>query len=441
MNLTIDVHAHVYNGMDMPLKGYLKTRNYPKCIKWLIHLIIPSVAYCIRKKLEPVKKKGVFYRIFCPLFNAVLHLVPQYCKWAQTLSLNVDTVACELAATYREKGIDFYVPLILDFEYWFKNSPDNPLKEQIEYFYNEIVVPYGGLYHPFVPFDPLRELAYRNKRCNPDGHLEKDGSMSLVKDAIENKGFIGVKLYNAVGYKPLHNDDEETERNRKRVLLKTRRSFIDKYDFNGKEYDQVLCELYEYCIDNDIPITTHSNMYGTEPYYGASYHFGKAEFWRDLLDQDKYKNLHLNLAHFGWYFKQGYHGSKSWVKDICEMFDDYPHLYTDVAHHRVVNKKFRQQFLTGYRDMLEDFPITKERILFGIDWHVIIRVKNYEKFKETYVSILKENNLFSDEEIDAFLGGNALKFLCLNRGESNWNRLKSFYKKHHITPPDWYKSI
>ena len=434
----IDVHAHIFSGRDIPLKGYLRTRHYPWILRWIIKvLIIPPVAYCVRKTLEPIKKKGIFYRIFCPVLQIVLTIFArQYKKWANTLSKPTDTVACKLVETYLHADIDLYVPLMLDYEYWFENSPDVPFTEQIRFFYEEIVVPYRGLFHPFIPFDPCRELAFRHRRCNPDDHLERTGSLALVKDAIENKGFIGVKLYNALGYRPTENDLPEVVENRQKIALHKK-----KYVFDGAEYDEVLSELYDYCVENDVPITTHCGMYGTEPYPGASFHFGQAVFWRKVLDQQKYKNLNLNLAHFGWYFKTGYEEPPSWIKDICGMLNDYDHLYTDVAHQRIVSRRYRRRITEDYKKIIRDFPIVKERLMFGIDWHVIIRVKHYERFKKEFIRALTNGNLLTAAELEAFLGGNALNFLKLHRGMSNWDRLDKFYKRHDITPPEWFGAV
>jgi len=50
---------------------------------------------------------------------------------------------------------------------------------------------------------------------NPEGSASEISSLSMVKDAIENKGYIGVKLYNSLGYKPYLN--KEVEENRKKI--------------------------------------------------------------------------------------------------------------------------------------------------------------------------------------------------------------------------------
>ena len=151
-------------------------------------------------------------------------------------------------------------------------------------------------------------------------------------------------------------------------------------------------------------------------------------------------NLRLNLAHFGWNPKQGYIGDKTWVKDICEMLTEYENLYTDTGYHEVVMDKYFEKFRSDYQRIVSDFPIVKKRLLFGIDWHVIIRQKGYQNFKDKFAEVLKHNGLFTDEEFEDFLGGNSMKFLGLLPGGKNRERLTAFYSNHTIDPPEWFTS-
>ncbi len=125
------------------------------------------------------------------------------------------------------------------------------------------------------------------------------------------------------------------------------------------------------------------------------------------------------------------------------MLDKYDNLFVDVAHHMVTVEKENLKFKAEYKELFRDFPylvpILKKRLLFGIDWHVVKRAENYATFRDRYVEVLKEVR-FTDEEIDDFLGGNALRFLGLLPGGQNRNRLKKFYKAQGITPPDWFKA-
>jgi predicted TIM-barrel fold metal-dependent hydrolase len=443
MQLIIDVHAHIFNARDIPLEGYLCSREPITLIEKLSDslglrfILIKLIAKCIRRELHPEKNKHLFSNVNCGLVRAFIYLfMRQYLQWVDTLSKDVIDITKEMVDTFEKDKIDLYVPLMIDYEYWFKNTPDNPLEKQIENVYENIILPYKGEIHPFVPFDPARELAFRKNMLNPDRKPELHGSLQLVKDAIENKGFIGVKLYNAMGYKPFNNVTVDDKRRRRIKLHKE----MGYHVFKGEEYDKVLSELYDYCVENEVPITTHCGMCGIESYNNASFDFGQAVFWHEVLSQRRYRNLRLNLAHFGWDQKHRYRADVSWVRDICEMLGEYEHLYTDVAHHEVVVKRDMANFQSDYFEICRDFPVVKKKLLFGIDWHVIKRVKNFENFKEDYLKVLRHKNLFTDTEIDDFLGGNALRFLGLLPGGKNRRRLEKFYECKNIELPEWFKA-
>ncbi len=429
----IDVHSHIFNARDIPLKGYLLSRKASPVVKFVGRGVYPLLARGLRRELNPAKSKSVLFDLLSHLALAVVGGLMGLRPWADTLSKGVKQVACEMMQTFQKDEIDLYIPLMLDYEYWFKNTPDNPLECQIEYIAENIVLPGRGKIHPFVPFDPAREIAYRKKMRNPDGNLEQSGSLILVKEAIEKKGFIGVKLYNAMGYKPLSN--ETVEAIRRRIALHRKR-----YVFKGQDYDDVLSALYDYCAGEEVPITAHCGFFGIESYHDASFDFGKAIFWRDVLSQKKYQKLRLNLAHFGWSPKYGYRGKYSWVRDICQMLEQYENLYTDVALHEPFTEKYLPKYMADYKAVFSDFPIVKQRLLFGIDWHVIKRVKHFESFKDKFLELFAREDLLTSEEIEGFLGGNALRFLGMLPGMKNRERLAGFYRVNHIDPPGWFRS-
>jgi len=88
---------------------------------------------------------------------------------------------------------------------------------------------YPGQLFAMVPFDPRR----------PDG-------LDFVKEAIEEGGFTGVKIYSRCGWMPMNN----------------REIYGDKL---GKKLDDRLHELYEYLTDNDLPILNHTSPTGYPP--------------------------------------------------------------------------------------------------------------------------------------------------------------------------------
>jgi predicted TIM-barrel fold metal-dependent hydrolase len=478
MKPVIDVHAHTFRGKDIPLKGFLLSRRYEWYIELLGPILFSVIAKCVRR--ERAEKRGL-------LCGLALELVYKYMgqgyrRWADILSIEeVADVAAKMIETFDKDGIDLYIPLMVDYEYWFKSTLEPSIASQIDATYRDIVLPYKGKIHPFAPFDPARELAHRAKMPGPDtpddGPPEKYSSLELVKDAIRNKGFIGVKVYNTLGYRPLSNGIVDDKRRRIFSDNKMKRYAV----FTGEQFDRVLSELYEFCAREQVPITAHCVSNGVEAYPGASFDFGSPEYWREVLD--KFPELHLNLGHFGWSHAEGYYpkvrwplitqslrklrrairsrsytamaepsrdeGEKTWVREICEMLAKYRHLYADVSHHGVTEDKDIPKYKAAYKAICSDFPgVVQKKLLFGIDWHVITRADNYESFKDRYVRVLGDENIFTGEEIDDFFGGNALHFLGLlplgTKPEDGWTknreRLLSFYRDNSIAPPQWFQS-
>jgi predicted TIM-barrel fold metal-dependent hydrolase len=449
----IDVHEHIFSGRDIPLEGYLRSRAYPRVFRFFANLLAKWVARCIRRR-----HRGGRAGILCHVLLAAVYLVlgPGYRRWARILSeTHLDRITALLLEEFEEDGIGLFVPLMIDFEYWFHNTVDRLVKEQIDLVAATVVEQFGGKVHPFVPFDPVRELAFTHHLPTPDDrHVETEqwGSMALVKKAILEDGFLGVKLYHSLGYRPTANASVDDVRRRHFEEI----GFHNYLPLTGEEIDAKLDELYQFCLEEQVPITVHCGSDGIESFPGASYVFGSPSHWIPVLEH--YPDLHLNLAHFGWSHRLRYSATgtrrwgrcgrgleTSWLRTICEMLKRYPNLYTDVAHHEVLTRRCESRFLTDYRAMCADFPgVIQKKLLFGIDWHVITRLSGYRRFPSTYRHLL--GGLFSPSELEDFFGGNALRFLGLlpvgtgagDGWSKNRERLRAYYAARSITPPAWF---
>ena len=71
------------------------------------------------------------------------------------------------------------------------------------------------------------------------------------------------------------------------------------------------------------------------------------------------------------------------------MMTKYGNLYTGVSHHNVLSYRSRRHFKEDYVKMRQDWDADwlqiKKRILLGIDWHVIKRVKGFRDFQQRYI--------------------------------------------------------
>jgi predicted TIM-barrel fold metal-dependent hydrolase len=451
----IDVHEHIFRGRDIPLKGYLLSRSYPSWGRWAIRLLAPLLARCIRRHIEK-GRRGLHCWLL--LFVVRLAMGKGYRTWADILSMkDIRRIADLLDDTYKGDGISLTTPLVIDYEYWFRNSVDTPVAEQVDCIAKEVVEPRKGRFHPFAPYDPVREVCFRRGLPTPDkpyGPPETCGSMAMVRRAIEEQGYVGIKLYHSLGYRATGNVAVDA---RRRALF--RDIGLEPYCvITGEEIDAVLEELYEYCSTRQVPITVHCGSDGIESFPGASFVFGRPEFWIPVLAA--HPDLHVNLAHFGWshhlrYSREGTRTwcsprrktDKNWPRIICEMMERFPHLYTDVAHHEILGRRQERRFAADYHAINRDFRgLLQKRLLFGMDWHVIVRLRGYTRFKPTYVRVLGQRCGWSSEQVDDFLGGNALRFLGLlplaARAVEGWTgnrvRLGEYYARNGITPPQWF---
>jgi predicted TIM-barrel fold metal-dependent hydrolase len=450
MKPVIDVHAHVFRGVDIPLKGYLLSRTYDWPLKLFAPLVVPVIARCVRRRVR-AEAPGFVCRSVLELAYRVMG--QGYRRWAEILSQrDLGEVARRLIDAFPSDGIELSIPLMIDYEYWFRNTRDVPIDSQLERVASGIIVPAAGRIHPFAPFDPARELAWRMRLPRPDdppdGPAEPVSSLGLVKDAVLHRGFLGVKLYNSLGYRPLGNGAVDAER--RRLFRRIGRPRFCR--FSGDDFDAVLDELYGFCVANQVPIVAHCGSDGIEAYPGASTTFGSPEHWRPVLE--RYPGLHLDLAHFGWSHGLRYADARqrrrrggNWIRTILGMLGEFPGLYTDVAHHEVTGVGAEQRFAEDYRAMCADHPgLVQERLLFGIDWHVISRMDGFEGFTAAYARILGAGGIFTPSALEDFFGGNALRFLGLlplgtpGGWTANRVRLATFYAAHDIEPPAWYTS-
>jgi predicted TIM-barrel fold metal-dependent hydrolase len=471
----IDVHAHVFRGRDIPLKGYLLSRSYPE---WYIRMLAPLLFTVIENAIRG-ESRGWLVDLVKRI--AFAYTGAGYRRWADILSLeDMRDVSAQLIESLKQDRISLFVPLMVDFEYWFKPSAKLPIVDQIDATYRDVILPFKGRIHPFAPFDPARELAYRMKLPGPGepdgGRREKYSSLDMAKEAVRNRGFIGVKVYNTLGYRPLGNAAVDAHRR----SIFTRNGLPRYNELTGEQFDEVLCDLYRFCQREQVPIVAHCVYDGIEAYPKASFDFGSPQYWRAVLE--KFPSLHVDLAHFGWSRPEEYGSAPRrfflarpwqavrrrmagipgpaedssggpgaevhWVREIAGMLAEYPNLYADVAHHGVTDDGNIPKFREAYRAMCRDFPgVIERKLLFGIDWHVIARVDGFAAFKEKYRRVLEEGGIFGKQEMRNFLGGNALQFLGLlppskkfkNRWSKNWVRLKSFYRKNRIAPPKWFR--
>jgi len=375
-------------------------------------------------------------------------------------------IAADLARTY--STVDLFTPAMVDYDYWTGNDvPKTPIGTQlvVQALVAKLSMK-GGLpgapgarVHPLAPYNPLREIHakllgrkdYRpfspdhvftaDSRYDcaaaapppmPDGTGAFPGgptatsAMDLVRFAVEQSGFVGVKIYPPVGFRPLDN-----------ATLGPPHPEPDK---DPAWLDLALRALYAYCEAEQVPIMSHAgSSNGFEPGFGM---LGMPDNWRPVLAA--YPALRLNLAHFGHLqgadTSRGAKACEAWIRQAAILMTAYPNVYADVGDsHLPVYKDYAAAFTETLKEIAGEFPVVKKRLMFGTDSWLNRLDPNGQFFVDAFTQALDQT--FDASVRHDIMGGNALRFLGLvddvgapapSRARK---RLRAFYGA--IAPPPW----
>ncbi|WP_324752796.1 amidohydrolase family protein [Roseovarius sp. Pro17] len=350
------------------------------------------------------------------------HVSPflQSIRWAGLLTRGRRDILAEMQRLYGGKtGVRVFSPSIVDFTYWFKTTENDveSVADQIEVV-SAIVKGYqNALVLPFAPFCPLRAALER------EAHPDWD-SLRNVKQAIRNLGFAGVKIYPPMGFKPIGNDADVSKWARRAPKG------------GGPALDRELERLYAWCVQNGVPIKAHAtNSMGAGADTGR---FAAPEEWRNVLSRPEFKELRVNLAHFGRFMETapdaGKPAEQDWEETIAGMIEDFPGLYFDLGYWPVAtepNSADRARVMTRMREMIARVPLVAERMMYGSDWSMTGRVPGHQAYSARVLESLGELG-FSGDRLQAVMGGNAARYLGLTGTAVQHARLATFFAGHPI---------
>jgi len=341
----------------------------------------------------------------------------RYFAWVELLTSYRETIIETYYSLYdpRQTRIILTAPAIVDYNYWLDDQSASPLRAQVELM-SRLSLRQKRPMHGYVAFDPLREV--KRKPGRPS-------ALSLVQEAVMKRGFLGVKLYSPMGFKPTGNAEKNM----------TFPAFALQNDQSlGVALDKALDELYAWCDANEVPILAHT----TDSQSAGPDYAGRAEpkFWERVVK--KYPNLRLNLAHFGNFSQAiGESGAtkpyeKTWEYEIASYIKGgrYPNVYTDISFFSwvldgatakdqvaVVKKFFHKYF--------EADPKC-ERLMYGTDWNMTARKTGVAEYAGSIEVFFRDLGL-NEAQLDNLFYKNALRYLGLGEPGMATDRLKAFY--------------
>ncbi|MCF3974542.1 amidohydrolase family protein [Paracoccus salsus] len=254
----------------------------------------------------------------------------------------------------------------------------------------------------FVGFCPLRAA------------IEGDSAHDRVRRAVTRNGFAGVKLYPPMGFKPLENAGVGFSH--ARVTPPGR----------GTALDRELRKLYAWCQANDVPIAAHASAsMGAGP---GTAGYSAPWLWRPVLRD--YPDLRVNLAHFGGF---GGHGNPQWENELIAMLDSSPNLYFDSGFwtEAMAGAPTRPEALRSTRALFASEPLAAQRMLYGSDWSMIARLPSHPAYLAGLTSFV--DAVTGDaRQSQAIMGGNARRWLGLDRDGAQRQRLARFHGRHPV---------
>ena len=308
-------------------------------------------------------------------------------------------------------------PALVDYNYWLEDQSPSALRDQVELM-GQLSLKQPSPMHGFVAFDPLRAVRHKP---------EEEAPLDIVKDAVAKHGFLGVKLYSPMGFKPTDNAEHG--------LVFPAHAALSEPGF-GAKLDHALDELYSWCHDNEVPILAHSTQsQSAGPEFAAR---AEPKFWGKVLSA--YPKLRLNLAHFG-NFSQALatkgdatkQFDKTWEHEVAVLIKGgkFPNVYADVSYfYWVLEGSGNKQDIKAVKKLFAKYfeaDPKVERLLFGTDWNMTGKAAGVADYFDNVEAFFRDIGL-KEKQLDNLFHKNALRFLGLDGDTAAGGRLRNFYQ-------------
>jgi predicted TIM-barrel fold metal-dependent hydrolase len=251
-------------------------------------------------------------------------------------------------------GIDQVFGALVDFDQWLDGPPRSSHEDQIK-LHQLLSQLSGGYMRPLVAYNPWTDVASPGK------------ALSRVVDAVTNRGFVGVKIYPPMGFRPLGNTEDP--------VPSTWRSP------SPAALDQALLALWLECGRLDIPVMAHSGeSMGTDDEHEK---LAGPKGWSALLK--RFQGLPpplVNAGHFG-----GDDAKNDWSVQLAELMatPEGASMYADLGYWSALRCDGTEGSCSAEARLgavLKRNPQTAQRIMYGSDWLMLSRERDWGDYPE-----------------------------------------------------------
>jgi predicted TIM-barrel fold metal-dependent hydrolase len=319
-------------------------------------------------------------------------------------------------------------PALVDYDMWLYETVDkSPLARQMvvmdQISQRMAKAKSGPVLHGYMGFDPLREVAFRSGKT-------KVSSLATAREALVAHGFIGLKLYPPMGFRPSRNQPPYPKRT------------VGALGFApNKELDAALSDLYKLCIELDAPILAHgyaSN--GSGPNYEKR---ADPTYWIPVFEA--FPSLRVCIAHFGRFSARSAGRGEfplpegSWEWRLGEYIKANPrrNVVADISYLSEVLTACPDQrafIASSFKNWIATFDPGCDHILYGSDWIMLGKEAGYDHYVKSINAFLRTDCGLTDHVCDKIFRRNALRFLPLERGGGGRGRLLKFYRENGLDP-------
>lgn len=306
--------------------------------------------------------------------------------------MNLQTYAQAFSTDKNALCVDTVLGALVDFDRWLDCPPRSSHDDQIK-LHQLISLLSGGYMRPLVAYNPWTDIV------TPRRGLER------VIDAIDQRGFIGAKIYPPMGFRPFGNTKNPLKLSR-------------PHRPSPEDLDRVLGDFWDTCTERDIPVMAHTGeSMGWDDTYDE---LGGPPGWESLLDRYKGKGKGpiINAAHFG---GDSAEKNTNWPKSLAKLMGrpEGKRFYGDLGYwselrcREAVQTKCKaatERLKDALNTPLSDSETIADRIMFGTDWLMLSKERDWPDYA---IEIAETLSGSMENKLKAFLGENALR--CFTR--------------------------
>lgn len=274
-------------------------------------------------------------------------------------------------------GIDQVCGAMVDFNHWLDCYPVSPLEDQIRV-HQLLSVLSAGYMRPVVCYNPWSDA------------VSGGYSLSLVEQAVNTYGFVGVKIYPPSGFRPYGNAG--------RPPLRGAPSW--------EVIDATLLHFWTKTVDWNVPVMAHTSQSMGED--DAHDELASYAGWAALLDQFTNRTPpKISLGHFG-----GDKASNQWTHEMAKLMRrvEGRNAYGDIAYWDSLECGSLSSCpgRTRLKDALDTYDLVKQRVMYGSDWLMMSREPDWKAYPQRIAASTADLIVPAD-----LFGGNALH--CFSR--------------------------